>query len=350
MDKNLFLSDFDFDLPEQFIAQEPAKQREQSRLLVLNRKTGAIEHHRFFEIADFLNPNDLLVLNDTRVIPARLFGHKKSEGQAMPTGRQAEIEVLLLKDLGENTWEVLVKPGKRLKKDSEVIFGSGKLVGRVLEVLPSGEQVMQFQAQGEFGQVLSEIGKVPLPPYIKEEINPVLASRYQTVYAKKQGAVAAPTAGLHFTPELLESLKNKGVEIEKITLHTGLGTFQPIKAETVEEHEIHEEYCEVSKKVADKIFNAKRRGGRVVAVGTTTVRALETCEGKPFSGDTNIFIYPGFQFKIVDAMITNFHIPRSTLMLMVSAFASREFILRAYDEAKKNHYRFFSFGDAMFIK
>lgn len=343
MDKDLFLSDFDYDLPEQFIAQEPAKQREQSRLLVLNRKTGAIEHHHFFEIVDFLNPNDLLVLNDTRVIPARLFGHKKSEGQA-------QIEVLLLKDLGENTWQVLVKPGKRLKKGSEVVFGSGKLVGRVLEVLPSGEQVMQFQAQGEFGQILSEIGKVPLPPYIKEEINPVLASRYQTVYAKKEGAVAAPTAGLHFTPELLESLKNKGVEIEKITLHTGLGTFQPIKAETVDEHEIHEEYCEISKKTADEIFNTKRRGGQVVAVGTTTVRALETCEGKPFSGDTNIFIYPGFQFKIVDAMITNFHIPRSTLMLLVSAFASREFILRAYDEAKNKHYRFFSFGDAMFIK
>ncbi len=343
MPKDIRISNFDYDLPEQFIAQEPKEQREQSRLLVLDRKTGQIEHHKFFEIADFLNPNDLLILNDTRVIPARLFGHKKSEGQA-------QIEVLLLKDLGNNTWQVLVKPGKRLKPDSEVIFGSGKLIGKVLKVFPSGEQVMQFNAQGEFSRILSEIGQVPLPPYIKEEATTALTNRYQTVYANKDGAVAAPTAGLHFTQDLLDKLKAKGVSIEKITLHTGLGTFQPVKAETVEEHEIHEEYCEVNKKAIEKINLAHKNNGRVVAVGTTTVRALETCEGKPFQGETDVFIYPGFQFRIVDAMITNFHVPRSTLLLLVSAFASREMIMHAYEEAKKSHYRFFSFGDAMFIK
>ncbi len=323
-------SDFDYQVPEKLIAHHPAKKRDHSRLMVLHRKTQTIEHKHFYDIVNYLNKDDLLVLNNTKVIPARLLGIKE--------GGSAAIEVFLLNGK-ENVWKCLVKPGKRLKVGSRVIFGDGKLTGTVVEKLETGEQIIKFSSKS----AIFKLGKVPLPPYIRQ--NPKLANRYQTVYAEKEGASAAPTAGLHFTPQLLKKVKAKKAYI---TLHTGLGTFQPVRTENIEDHPMHEEYFEISRDVAAKLALPNKR---VVAVGTTVVRALEslTTKAQRHKGSTNLFIRPGYKFKTVDAMITNFHWPRSTLIMLVSAFAGKDFIMRAYSEAIDKKYRFFSFGDAMLI-
>lgn len=344
------VSDFDYTLPKELIAQEPVLKRDYSRLLVVDRAKGTLKHRNFFNIVDHLSPGDLLVLNDTRVIPANIAGVKEEGG--------AKVEVLLAKHLKGKIWECLVKPGKRLKVGSRVIFENGLLMGKVLEKKETGEQIIEFKAQGKFNEIINRLGQIPLPPYIcyQKKLEP----KYQTIYAKKPGASAAPTAGLHFTPELLEKLKEKGVKIAFITLHTGLATFRPVYTENVEEHKMYKESFYVPKETIDAIKEAKR----VIAVGTTTVRTLETiAQGKMDSavyGETGLFIYPGFKFKLVDAMITNFHFPRSTLLMMVSAFAKapadrsafagRDLIFKAYQEAIREEYRFFSFGDAMFIK
>ena len=337
------LSDFMYDLPEERIAQTPMEPRDHSRLMVLHRNTGAIEHRRFDDIIEYLNPGDCLVINETRVIPARLFGERPSGGAC---------EVLLLKQLGPKRWDTLVRPGKKLKPGAEVIFGDGRLRCRVLETTDVGGRIVEFECQGSFEAALDALGEMPLPPYIHEKLKD--RDRYQTVYARQDGSAAAPTAGLHFTPQLLDRIRAKGVEIVPVLLHVGLGTFRPVKTENIEEHEMHSEYFEVSPEAAAKVNAAKDRGGRVIAVGTTSVRTLESAarDGRLIaaSGETNIFIRPGYHWQLVDALITNFHLPGSTLIMLVSALYDRERILDAYEIAVKEQYRFFSFGDAMFIE
>ncbi|MCD7821007.1 MAG: tRNA preQ1(34) S-adenosylmethionine ribosyltransferase-isomerase QueA [Clostridiales bacterium] len=336
-------SDFYYDLPQELIAQTPLQQRDASRLMVLDKDTGAIAHRHFYDLPEYLRPGDCLVLNDSRVLPARLIGHR-------PTGGAAEI--LLLVDKADDVWECLVRPGKKLRTGATVTFGEGQLTAEIQEVLPDGNRLVKFHYQGIFLEVLEELGRMPLPPYIKEELQD--QERYQTVYSKVAGSAAAPTAGLHFTPELLEQIQAMGVRLCYVTLHVGLGTFRPVKAEDVEDHDMHSEYCMVSQEAADIITETKRNGGRVVCVGTTSCRTVESFANKDgtmdaHAGWTKIFIYPGYRFKCLDALVTNFHLPESTLLMLVSALAGREHILHAYDEAVKDKYRFFSFGDAMLI-
>jgi len=336
---------YDFELPEELIAQTPLMERTASRLLTLNKQNGAIAHHTFKDIVDQLHSGDTLVLNDTRVIPARLFGTKEDTG--------AKAEVLLLKNLGEDRWEALVKPGKKLKAGSAIVFGD-ELKAVIEDEGDMGERVLKFYYKGIFQEILDRLGQMPLPPYIKEKLDD--RERYQTVYSRHEGSAAAPTAGLHFTKELLEEIEQKGVTIAYLTLHVGLGTFRPMSVDKVEDHVMHAEYYSVSQETVDILNAARSRGGRIIAVGTTSCRTLETLgtrfEGGPLescSGWTDIFIYPGYEYKVVDALITNFHLPKSTLVMLVSALAGREHILHAYEEAIKEKYRFFSFGDAMFI-
>ena len=341
MDINMY----DFELPEELIAQTPLSDRSASRLLTLEKRSGSVEHHHFSEIIQYLQPGDTLVLNDTRVLPARLFGVKEDTG--------AKAEVLLLKNLENDSWEALVKPGKKLKTGSVIVF-SDELKAVIESEGEMGGRVLRFSYQGIFNEILDRLGQMPLPPYIKERLDD--QERYQTVYSKHEGSAAAPTAGLHFTEELLEQIRNKGVEIAFVTLHVGLGTFRPVSVDRIEDHVMHEEYYVLPQETADLLNATKQRGGRVVAVGTTSARTLETvaqkCGDGPIvksSGWTGIFIYPGYTYKLVDALITNFHLPKSTLVMLVSALAGRENILNAYREAIEQKYRFFSFGDAMFI-
>lgn len=336
--------DFYFELPQELIAQEPLKDRASSRLLVLN-KQGEIEHKTFWNILDYLKKGDCLVLNDTKVLPARLIGQKKDTG--------AKIEVLLLTRKDKNQWETLVKPGKKARVGDKIIFGDGKLEAEVLEIIEGGNRIIQFYYDGIFEEILDELGQMPLPPYITHHLED--KNRYQTVYAKQEGSAAAPTAGLHFTPELLTEIQKKGVSIAYLTLHVGLGTFRPVKTENILEHEMHSEYYIVEQEQADKINQTKKEGGRIIAVGTTSTRTLESIADengfiKAASGWTNIFIYPGYHFKIIDGLITNFHLPESTLIMLVSALAGKENVLHAYEVAVKEKYRFFSFGDAMLIQ
>ena len=336
--------DFWYDLPEELIAQTPLERRDGSRLMVLNRETGEIQHKHFYDIIDYLNSGDCLVMNDSRVLPARLMGHR-------PTG--GVVEVLLLRDLGNKCWECLCKPGRKMQVGNEVIFGDGELTAVVREVQEDGNRVVEFKYEGIFLEVLERLGKMPLPPYIKEELQD--QERYQTVYSKVLGSAAAPTAGLHFTPELLEQIKAKGVNIGYVTLHVGLGTFRPVKEEEITDHAMHSEYCVIPQETADLINETKRSGGRVICVGTTSCRTVESQAAedgtmRACAGWTDIFIYPGYRFKVMDALITNFHLPESTLIMLVSALAGRENVLAAYKEAVEKRYRFFSFGDAMFIR
>ena len=337
------LSDFMYDLPEERIAQTPVEPRDHSRLMVLHRDTHAIEHRRFDDIIEYLNPGDCLVVNETKVIPARLYGER-------PTG--GACEVLLLKQLGPKRWETLVCPGKKLRPGAEVIFGDGRLKCTVAETTEGGGRIVEFECEGSFEAALDALGEMPLPPYIHEKLKD--RNRYQTVYAKQDGSAAAPTAGLHFTPELLQRIREKGIDIVPVLLHVGLGTFRPVKVENVEEHEMHSEYFEVTEDAARRVNAAHARGNRVIAVGTTSVRTLESAaeDGRLVarSGDTSIFIKPGYTFQLVDALITNFHLPGSTLIMLVSALYDREHILAAYEQAVKDEYRFFSFGDAMLIE
>ena len=336
------LSDFMYDLPEERIAQTPVEPRDHSRLMVLHRDTDQIEHKHFYDVIDYLNPGDVLVINETRVIPARLFGERAGGGAC---------EVLLLRQLGPKRWETLVKPGKKLKPGAEIAFGGGRLRARIAETTDVGGRIVDFDCDGTFEAALDELGEMPLPPYIHERLED--KERYQTVYAKQEGSAAAPTAGLHFTPELLDRIREKGVDVVPVLLHVGLGTFRPVKTENVEEHEMHSEYFEVTAEAAARINAARERGGRVVAVGTTSVRTLESAAENgvllPRRGETSIFIKPGYRFQMVDALITNFHLPGSTLVMLVSALYDREKILAAYEEAVRDEYRFFSFGDAMLI-
>ena len=336
-------ADFDFQLPEELIAQTPLKQRDASRLLTLDKSTGAVEHHRFYDLPQFLQPGDCLVLNDSRVLPARLIGYR-------PTG--GICEVLLLVDRGDHLWECLVRPGRKLKTGAQVIFGDGQLTATVEKELADGKRTVRFHYQGIFLEILDQLGKMPLPPYIKTELED--QERYQTVYSKVVGSAAAPTAGLHFTPKLLEQVQNLGVKICYITLHVGLGTFRPVKVEDIQDHEMHSEFCIISQETADIINETKKNGGRVICVGTTSCRTVEGFAAEDGtmserSGWTNIFIYPGYEFKVMDALITNFHLPQSTLIMLVSALAGRDHVLAAYQEAVQERYRFFSFGDAMMI-
>lgn len=336
---------FDFNLPQDLIAQKPLKNRTASRLMMLDKKTGAVAHESFSALPNYLEAGDCLVLNNTKVLPARLFGVKQDTG--------AKIEVLLLKQVNEDTWETLVKPAKRIKPGATIIFGDGKLKATCMEEQADGRRLLTFSYEGIFYEVLEKLGEMPLPPYIKAQLED--RDRYQTVYAKERGSAAAPTAGLHFSDELLETLRKKGVKIVFITLHVGLGTFRPVSAEQVEEHEMHAEYYELTEEAAQTLNAVKVNGGRIVTVGTTSTRTLETVasehEGKFIaqSGWTSIFIYPGYEFKAIDGMITNFHLPMSTLIMLISAFAGRENVLHAYQIAVQEKYRFFSFGDAMFI-
>lgn len=341
------LHDFYYDLPEELIAQDPLSDRSSSRLMVLDKETGEIEHKIFRDIVDYLKPGDCLVVNDTKVIPARLIGTKVDTGAA--------IEVLLLKRLEDrqDTWEVLVNPGKKAKVGAKISFGEGKLIGEVIDIVEEGNRLIQFTYDGIFEEILDELGQMPLPPYITHKLED--KNRYQTVYAKHEGSAAAPTAGLHFTTELLEKIKAMGVNIARVTLHVGLGTFRPVKVENILDHHMHSEFYVVTQEAADMINNTRKNGGRVIAVGTTSTRTLEsvaledgTIPAK--SGWTEIFIYPGYKFKAIDCLITNFHLPESTLVMLVSALAGREHVLHAYEVAVQEKYRFFSFGDAMFIK
>jgi S-adenosylmethionine:tRNA ribosyltransferase-isomerase len=339
------VEDFDFHLPEELIAQTPLENRSESRLMVLDKEQGSIEHYRFKHIVDFLNEGDCLVLNDTRVLPARLFGQKQDTG--------ANIEVLLLKQEDGDQWETLVKPAKRIRVGTEIIFGDGKLRATCVGLKEHGGRILEFQYDGIFYEVLDELGEMPLPPYIRERLDE--QDRYQTVFAKERGSAAAPTAGLHFTEELLEELKAKGIHIAFITLHVGLGTFRPVSVENIEEHDMHAEFYQVSEGTARLLNEVRENGGRIITVGTTSTRTLETISSKhgrfvEENGWTNIFIYPGYEFKGIDGLITNFHLPKSTLIMLVSALAGRENVLHAYETAVKEQYRFFSFGDAMFIK
>lgn len=337
------VSDFDFDLPETLIAQHPVEPRDASRLMVVNRDSKTIEHHTFRDLVSLLQAGDVLVLNNTRVIPARLIGEKE--------GSEAKIEVLLLKRLELDVWEALVKPGKRLKVGQKVLFGDGLLSGVLEDILENGNRTLRFIYSGVFETLLDQLGQMPLPPYITAQLED--QERYQTVYAKERGSVAAPTAGLHFTPELLDILQRKGVEIVEILLHVGLGTFRPVKVEDIRDHAMHSEYYSVEVKAAERINRAKQEGRRIIAVGTTAARTLEAAgdQGKvvPGAGWTDIFIYPGYTFQVVDALVTNFHFPKSTLVMLVSALAGRELILEAYEAAVLARYRFYSFGDAMLI-
>lgn len=337
-------SDFDFYLPEELIAQTPLEKRDTSRLLHLDKQTGEIEHKHFYDIKQYLHEGDCLVLNDSRVLPARLIG-------ARPTG--GTVELVLLKNLGDNRWECLSRPGRKTKPGQELVFGNGELTAVVEEVTLGGNRIVKFSYEGIFLEILERLGKMPLPPYIKEELQD--SERYQTVYSKELGSAAAPTAGLHFTKELLAEIADIGVKICYVTLHVGLGTFRPVKADRIEDHEMHSEFCIVPEETAETVNAVKRAGGRVIAVGTTSCRTLEsftTEDGtlQATSGWTNIFIYPGYKFKCIDALITNFHLPESTLIMLVSALAGRENILNAYNTAVKERYRFFSFGDAMMIE
>jgi len=341
----LKVKDFYFDLPQELIAQKPLEQRDMSRLMILDKTTGDIEHRIFKDIVEYLNPGDCLVLNNSRVIPARLFGVKKNT--------LAKVEFVLLKRIDKDKWETLVKPGKKAKIGTRFVFGNGELECTILENTDYGGRVVEFHYDGIFENVLDKLGEMPLPPYIKEKLDD--KERYQTVYSKVEGSAAAPTAGLHFTNELLEKIKQKGVKIAFLTLHVGLGTFRPVKVENVEEHKMHAEFYNIDEQNAQIINETKKEGKRVIAVGTTSCRTLETVADangyvKASSGWTDIFIYPGYKFKIIDGLITNFHLPESTLIMLVSAFAGRENIMRAYNIAVKEKYRFFSFGDAMFIK
>lgn len=337
-------SDFNYDLPKELIAQIPIETRDMSRLMVLDKNTGKIEHKVFHDIIDYLNEGDTLVLNDTKVIPARIFGHRKN--------KEESIEVLLVKDYGNDTWEVLARPGKKLKIGIEIIF-SDKLKARVIDILEEGERVIKFEYDGIFNELLDEIGIMPLPPYITEKLEN--KDRYQTVYSKIRGSAAAPTAGLHFTKELLKKIEEKGINIAYVTLHVGIGTFRPVKVDDVLEHKMHSEYYEISENAAKVINETKKRGNKVVCVGTTSCRTLESASSedgivRAEKKETNIFIYPGYKFKVVTNLITNFHLPESTLIMLVSALAGKDNIMNAYNEAVKERYRFFSFGDAMYIK
>ena len=337
-------SDFYYDLPQELIAQDPLEDRSASRLMVLDKKTGKIQHHIFKEIVNYLNPGDCLVINDTKVIPARLYGAK--------VGTDAKIEVLLLKRKENNIWETLVKPGKKAKIGTKISFGEGLLIGEVVDIVEEGNRLIQFTYEGIFEEILDKLGQMPLPPYITHQLKD--KNRYQTVYAKHDGSAAAPTAGLHFTPELLEEIRAKGVNIAHVTLHVGLGTFRPVKVEDVTQHHMHSEFYVVEEDQAALINETKKKGGKIISVGTTSLRTLESASTedgilKAGSGWTEIFIYPGYRFKIVDRLITNFHLPESTLIMLVSALAGKEHIMAAYEEAVKDKYRFFSFGDAMFI-
>lgn len=337
-------SDFYYDLPQELIAQTPLKRRDGSRLLTLNRETGEIAHRHFYDIREYLNPGDTLVLNDSRVLPARLLGHR------VPTGGAAEL--LLLKDHGNNTWECLARPGRKLKPGSEVTFGEGELTAKILEDIGEGKKLAQFRYEGIFLEVLERLGKMPLPPYIKEELQD--GERYQTVYSKVNGSAAAPTAGLHFTKPLLREIEDSGVHLAYVTLHVGLGTFRPVSAEDLTAHKMHSEFCMISGETAELLNRTHENGGRIICVGTTSCRTLESLADEngfftEKSAWTDIFIYPGYQFKAMDALITNFHLPESTLIMLVSAFAGRENVLRAYRTAVDMKYRFFSFGDAMFL-
>ena len=336
-------ADFDFQLPEELIAQTPLERRDASRLLTLDRTTGAVAHHHFYDLPRFLRPGDCLVLNDSRVLPARLIGNR-------PTG--GACEVLLLVNKGDNLWECLVRPGRKLKPGTWVSFGDGQLTAVVEAELEDGKRAVRFCYKGIFLEILEQLGKMPLPPYIKAELED--QERYQTVYSKVIGSAAAPTAGLHFTPELLEQVQSIGVKVCYVTLHVGLGTFRPVKAEDIEGHEMHSEFCMISQQTADVINETRKNGGRVICVGTTSCRTIESFaaedgELSEHSGWTDIFIYPGYKFKVLDALITNFHLPQSTLIMLVSALAGRENVLAAYEQAVRERYRFFSFGDAMLI-
>ena len=337
------LSDFMYDLPEERIAQTPVEPRDHSRLMVLHRDTGAIEHKHFYDIVDYLNPGDCLVINETKVIPARLYGVR-------PTG--GACEVLLLIDRGKKTWECLVRPGKKLRKGAKIIFGDGQLTAEVTEVLEDGNRLVRFDYEGIFLEILERLGRMPLPPYIKEELQD--QERYQTVYSKVSGSAAAPTAGLHFTPELLKQIEDMGVKLAYVTLHVGLGTFRPVKVDDVEHHDMHSEYCIIPPETAQSINETKQNGGRVICVGTTSCRTVESYANEDGTvradgGWTKIFIYPGYRFRVLDGLVTNFHLPESTLIMLVSALAGKENVLHAYEEAVKEKYRFFSFGDAMLI-
>ncbi|MDE7436179.1 MAG: tRNA preQ1(34) S-adenosylmethionine ribosyltransferase-isomerase QueA [Lachnospiraceae bacterium] len=338
------VKDFDYELPQELIAQDPLEDRSSSRLMVLDRQTGAVTHKVFKDIADYLQPGDCLVINNTKVIPARLFGVR--------VGTEAKIELLLLHRHENDVWETLVKPGKKCRIGTQISFGDGLLMGEIIDVIEDGNRLIRFCYEGIFEEILDRLGQMPLPPYITHQLQD--KNRYQTVYAKYDGSAAAPTAGLHFTPELLDTIRAKGISVAEVTLHVGLGTFRPVKADTVEEHHMHSEFYQIDQSEADKINAAKAAGGRVIAVGTTSTRTLEsaaladgTVPAK--SGWTDIFIYPGYTFQVVDALITNFHLPQSTLVMLVSALAGREHVLQAYEEAVKERYRFFSFGDAMLI-
>ena len=339
------LTDYDYDLPEALIAQQPCPQRDASRLMVLDRGGRKIHHTQFSQIGEFLPTRSLLVLNDTKVIPARLIGRK------LPTG--GKIELLLTRQKGRNSWEALVKPGRRVTHGTRITFGEGVLTGKILAKSSLGLYTVRFKYEGDFEDILAQVGRVPLPPYIKREPIQTDKDEYQCVYAKEAGAIAAPTAGLHFTLDLMDKLTRDGIHRVPLTLHVGLGTFQPVKVEEIEMHKMHSEYFELSQTGADQINAAKREGRKIVAIGTTSVRALETvasdCSVDPYQGYTDIFIYPGYRFKVVDALITNFHLPKSTLLMLVSAFAGHEFIFEAYQEAIAQKYRFYSYGDAMLI-
>ena len=337
-------SDFYYDLPPELIAQTPLEKRDESRLLCLDKATGEWSHHHFYELPDFLRAGDCLILNNSRVLPARLLGRRLPGGGA--------CEVLLLQDKGDKVWECLVRPGKHLREGARVSFGDGELTAEIAEVLPDGNRLVRFDYNGIFLEVLERLGKMPLPPYIKEELQD--QERYQTVYSKVNGSAAAPTAGLHFTPELLERIAAKGVGVGYVTLHVGLGTFRPVKEDEIEQHDMHSEYCTSPQETADLINRTKANGGRVICVGTTSCRTIESWAGEDGTmtatgGWTNIYIYPGYRFKVMDALVTNFHLPESTLIMLVSALAGREHVLAAYEEAVRERYRFFSFGDAMFI-
>lgn len=339
------VKDYDYDLPEELIAQDPLEDRSSSRLMVLDRQTGDVEHRHFTDILEYLHPGDCLVINNTKVIPARLFGVKEDT--------QAKIEVLLLKRKENDIWETLVKPGKKAKPGTKLVFGDGLLTAEVVDVVEEGNRLIQFHYDGIFEEILDQLGQMPLPPYITHQLKD--KNRYQTVYAKYDGSAAAPTAGLHFTKELLQKVKDMGVDIAEVTLHVGLGTFRPVKVENVLDHHMHSEFYMVPQEAADKINRAKESGHRVIAVGTTSTRTLEAAADEngrlhETSGWTEIFIYPGYQFKVIDALITNFHLPQSTLVMLVSALAGREHVLHAYEIAVKERYRFFSFGDAMLIQ
>ena len=338
------VSDFNYYLPEELIAQTPIQKRDESRLMVLDKTNKTIEHKVFKDILDYLKPGDCLVRNNTKVIPARLYGVKEDTG--------VNVEFLLLHRIEGDVWEVMVHPGRRLKKGVKVTFGDGLLKAEILEQMENGNRKVKFEYKGIFNEILDQIGLMPLPPYIKERLKD--KDRYQTVYAKYEGSAAAPTAGLHFTDELLEKIKAKGVEIANVTLHVGIGTFRPVKVENIEDHDMHSEHYYIKQEDADKINNARKNGGRIISVGTTSCRVLESVADengyvKEVEGDTSIFIYPGYKFKCIDCLITNFHLPESTLIMLVSTLAGKDFVMSAYEEAVKERYRFFSFGDAMFI-